>query len=138
MDWRTQIERYISCGYFIYFNIKNSNTLLIFNIKSKKHYKDNTMICYIIYYERSPILNLQGCKYDSKNDFVIDLDNVWKWLDFSQKDAVKRVIDKNFYINRDYKIFAPQVGGAKKDTRGSHKGLCYSCSGICQGFSIFI
>jgi hypothetical protein len=73
-------------------------------------------------YEQQMFLSSFYCylKYDSKNDFVIDLDNVWKWLDFSQKDAAKRVIDKNFYINKDYKIFAPQVGGAKKDTRGGH------------------
>jgi hypothetical protein len=73
-------------------------------------------------YEQQLFLSSFYCylKYDSKNDFVIDLDNVWKWLDFSQKDAAKRVIDKNFYINKDYKIFAPQVGGAKKDTRGGH------------------
>ena len=73
-------------------------------------------------YEQQLFLSSFYCylKYDSKNDFVIDLDNVWKWLDFSQKDAAKRVIDKNFYINKDYKIFAPQVGGAKKDARGGH------------------
>jgi hypothetical protein len=73
-------------------------------------------------YEQQLFLSSFYCylKYDSKNDFVIDLDNVWKWLDFSQKDAAKRVIEKNFYINKDYKIFAPQVGGAKKDNRGGH------------------
>ena len=59
-------------------------------------------------------------KYDYKNDFVIDLDNVWQWLGFSQKDGSKRVLEKNFVINKDYKIFAPQVGGAKKDARGGH------------------
>ena len=57
-------------------------------------------------------------KYNTTNDFVIDLDNVWNWLDFSQKDASKRVLEKNFIINKDYKIFAPQVGGAKN--RGGH------------------
>jgi len=58
--------------------------------------------------------------YDYNNDFVIDLDDVWKWMDFGQKDSAKRVIEKNFCINKDYKIFAPQVGGAKKDNRGGH------------------
>ena len=73
-------------------------------------------------YEQQLFLSSFYCylKYDYKNDFVIDLDNIWKWLDFSQKDAAKRLIDKNFYINKDYKIFAPQVGGAKKDARGGH------------------
>jgi hypothetical protein len=70
--------------------------------------------------------------YNSKTDFVIDLDNVWKWLGFSQKDAGKRVLEKNFINNKDYKVlltqlgeqkkinFAPQLGGAKTDTRGGH------------------
>jgi hypothetical protein len=73
-------------------------------------------------YEQQIFLSSFYCylKYDSKNEFVIDLDNVWKWLDFGQKDSAKRVIEKNFLINKDYKIFGPQVGGAKKDTRGGH------------------
>jgi len=58
--------------------------------------------------------------YDDKQDFIIDLDNVWKWLGFSQKDAAKRVLEKNFIEDTDYKLFAPQVGGAKKDARGGH------------------
>jgi predicted nuclease with TOPRIM domain len=73
-------------------------------------------------YEQQLFLSSFYCylKYDSQKDFVIDLDNVWKWLDFGQKDSGKRVIEKNFLINKDYKIFAPQVGGAKKDNRGGH------------------
>jgi hypothetical protein len=73
-------------------------------------------------YEQQLFLSSFYCylKYDSKNDFVIDLDTIWKWLGFSQKDASKRVLEKNFLINKDYKFFAPQVGGAKKDNRGGH------------------
>jgi hypothetical protein len=70
--------------------------------------------------------------YNSKTDFVIDLDNVWKWLGFSQKDAAKRVLEKNFVPNKDYNVLLhkpveqkktflnPEVGEAKKDTRGGH------------------
>ena len=73
-------------------------------------------------YEQQMFLSSFYCylKYDSTKDFVIDLDNVWKWLGFSQKDSAKRVIEKNFYINKDYKIFGPQVGEAKKESRGGH------------------
>jgi hypothetical protein len=56
----------------------------------------------------------------SDTDFVIDLDNVWQWLGFSQKDAAKRLLEKNFIENTDYKIIAPQCCGAKKDARGGH------------------
>jgi len=42
--------------------------------------------------------------YDSKNDFVVDFDYVWKWLGFSRKNDGKKVINKNFIIDSDYKV----------------------------------
>jgi hypothetical protein len=42
--------------------------------------------------------------YDSKKDFVVDFDKVWKWLGFSRKDPAKRVLEKNFTENFDYNI----------------------------------
>lgn len=82
-------------------------------------------------YEQQLFLSSFYCylKYDSKNDFVIDLDNIWKWLGFSQKVRAKELVQKNFTINKDYKIllsfegkqsFPPEVAGAKKNTRGGH------------------
>jgi hypothetical protein len=70
-------------------------------------------------------------KHDNKNDFVIDLDNVWQWLGFNQKYNAKRLIEKLFVINKDYKvllssqkqeniIIGPPNGGAKNDARGGH------------------
>jgi predicted GIY-YIG superfamily endonuclease len=60
--------------------------------------------------------------YNNTTDFVIPLDNVWKWLGFGRINDAKRVIDKNFKENTDYKIygnetnvFALQVGKAKND-----------------------
>jgi hypothetical protein len=44
--------------------------------------------------------------HDSKRDFVIDLDDVWKWLGFSRKDPAKVVITKNFVEDLDYKIIS--------------------------------
>ena len=55
----------------------------------------------------------------NKNDFLIDLDNVWKWLGFYQKDNAKTLLEKQFIIDKDYKIFAPEASGAKKG-RGGH------------------
>ena len=73
-------------------------------------------------YEQQLFLSSFYCylKYDSKNDFVIDLDTIWQWLGFSQKDASKRVLEKNFTINKDYKMFAPEASVAKKNVRGGH------------------
>ena len=41
---------------------------------------------------------------DQKNDFVIDLDNVWRWLGFQQKVKTKVLLEKIFVIDIDYKI----------------------------------
>jgi hypothetical protein len=53
--------------------------------------------------------------YDNKNDFVINLESIWKWLGYSRIEECKRCLVKNFIENKDYKIekAAPQIGGAK-------------------------
>ena len=60
--------------------------------------------------------------YHSTNDFIIDLDNVWKWLEFSSKFTAIRVLEKNFNIDTDYKIFASHLGEANENDkkRGGH------------------
>ena len=40
--------------------------------------------------------------YHPTNDYVIDLDDVWKWLGFSQKVRAKELMDKHFVIDKDY------------------------------------
>lgn len=45
-------------------------------------------------------------KYDKNIDFVIDLDDVWKWLGFNQKIDSKRLLEKQFKLNIDYKNLA--------------------------------
>jgi phage anti-repressor protein len=73
-------------------------------------------------YEQQIFLTSFYCylKYDYKNDFVIELDNVWKWLGFQQKYHAKYLLEKQFIINNHYKIFAPEASGAKKNIRGGH------------------
>jgi len=79
-------------------------------------------------YEQQMFLSSFYCylKYDSKNDFVIDLDNVWKWLGFSQKNNAKMLLEKQFIIDKDYKrlLLSQQkqnnASVTKKDIRGGH------------------
>jgi hypothetical protein len=73
-------------------------------------------------YEQQLFLSSFYCylKYDSQKDFVIDLDNVWKWLGFQQKYHAKYLLEKQFNLNHDYKIIAPVPSGAKKSNRGGH------------------
>ena len=73
-------------------------------------------------YEQQMFLSSFYCylKYDSKNDFVIDLDNVWKWLDFSQKIKAKQLLEKQFTINKDYKLLLYQQVKQDEKTHGGH------------------
>jgi hypothetical protein len=40
--------------------------------------------------------------YNSKTDFVIDLDKVWKWIGFSRKDHAKTLLLKHFTKDIDF------------------------------------
>jgi len=41
--------------------------------------------------------------YDKNMDFVVDLDNVWKWLGFQQKVYAVTLLEKHFKMDVDYK-----------------------------------
>jgi phage anti-repressor protein len=56
-------------------------------------------------------------KYDCKTDFIIDMDDVWKWLGFSRRDHCKRVVEKHFTKDTEYKILLPQIG---EQVHGGH------------------
>lgn len=58
--------------------------------------------------------------YDSKTDFVVDLDNIWKWLGFGQKVNAKRVLEKNFILDKDYKLSLCQLAKQTTHTKGGH------------------
>lgn len=74
-------------------------------------------------YEQQMFLSSFYCylKYDTKNDFVIDLDNVWNWLGFRQKVNAKMLLEKNFSINKDYtKSLLLQQKQTEHQTKGGH------------------
>lgn len=54
-------------------------------------------------------------KYDKTNDFIVDLDNVWKWLGFNQKYDAKRLLEKHFLVDKDYKS-GQEYSGAVLET----------------------
>ena len=49
--------------------------------------------------------------YDKNIDFVVDLDDIWKWLGFSTKQNSERVLEKNFKLDIDYKNLAHATSG---------------------------
>ena len=58
--------------------------------------------------------------YNQRNDFVIDLDNVWKWLGFSSKFNSKRMLEKHFIIDTDYKCLLLNLEEQVSHTHGGH------------------
>jgi hypothetical protein len=52
--------------------------------------------------------------YDKHNDFVVDLDNIWRWLGFQQKNNARLLLDKFFVIDNDYKITNEEPGLIKE------------------------
>ena len=42
--------------------------------------------------------------HDSDKDFIINFDNVWKWVGFSRKANAKKLLEKYFKIDVDYKL----------------------------------
>lgn len=52
--------------------------------------------------------------YDKNIDFVVNLDDVWEWLGFTQKVSAIRVLEKHFKLDIDYKT-ALQFGKAVFD-----------------------
>uniref|UniRef100_A0A6C0DJ53 Nuclease-associated modular DNA-binding 1 domain-containing protein n=1 Tax=viral metagenome TaxID=1070528 RepID=A0A6C0DJ53_9ZZZZ len=73
-------------------------------------------------YEQQLFLSSFYCylKYDTKKDFVIDLDNVWKWLGFSQKIKAKQMLEKQFIIDKDYKLLLYQQVKQDDKNHGGH------------------
>lgn len=62
--------------------------------------------------------------YNSKKDFVVNLDDVWKWIGFSQKIRAKELIVNNFKENDDYMYEKPafsikKAGPEEKNLGGS-------------------
>ncbi len=55
--------------------------------------------------------------YNKIDDFVIDLDDIWKFLGFNQKYKVKKIIIKKFEENNDYIILQKPE---KKQGSGGH------------------
>jgi hypothetical protein len=73
-------------------------------------------------YEQQMFLASFYCylKHDNRNDFVIDLDNVWNWLGFSSKFNAKRLLEKCFTLDLDYKQSLLPNEKQTTDARGGH------------------
>ncbi len=59
-------------------------------------------------------------KYDPNNDFVIDLDDVWRWLEFSTKQKAKMLLEIHFVKDHDYVTLLNPQGKQSDHIRGGH------------------
>jgi len=41
--------------------------------------------------------------YHKTDDYIVDLDNIWKWLGFATKQKAILLLEKNFEVEKDYK-----------------------------------
>jgi hypothetical protein len=57
---------------------------------------------------------------DPVKDFVIDLDNVWKWLGFGQKVKAKVLLENHFKLDNDYKKLLSHLGKQDEKSHGGH------------------
>ena len=51
----------------------------------------------------------------NKYEFVIDLDDIWKWLGFSEKSKCKKLLVNNFIEENNYKIALAREGERKNE-----------------------
>jgi hypothetical protein len=73
-------------------------------------------------YEQQIFLTSFYCylKYDKINDYVIDLDDVWKWVGFNQKVKAKVLLESHFILNKDYKKSLSHLGKPPEHVKGGH------------------
>lgn len=70
-------------------------------------------------------------EYGPNSGFVMDIDNIWKWIGFARKDHAKRFLKNNFIDNIDYIVLITdphRSGGQNKEnikmTVNTFKSFC--------------
>ena len=51
--------------------------------------------------------------YHKTDDYIVDLDNIWKWLGFKYKSKAKYLLENNFELEKDYKKSLTHAGKQK-------------------------
>ena len=59
----------------------------------------------------------------NENDFIIDIDDVWSWIGYTQKVNAKQLIEKKFIKDVDYIIFTENKKEHKKGGHNKEKIL---------------
>jgi hypothetical protein len=79
--------------------------------KIKKNFNENQINLFVASF-------YSYLNYDQEKDYVIDLNNIWKWLGFARKEFCKVVLEKHFEKETHYKILLLQP---KEKSKGRPK-----------------
>jgi hypothetical protein len=60
------------------------------------------------------------CYLNYHDEFIIDLDDIWKWLGFNQKVKAKVLLENHFKINIDYIKLLSHEGKQSSHIKGGH------------------
>jgi hypothetical protein len=63
------------------------------------------------------------CYLNYKDEFIIDLDNIWKWLGFQSKFNSKRLLETQFIIDKDYISLIPTAKQSPHIKGGHNKEI---------------
>lgn len=77
-------------------------------------------------YNKPEVCNSISTLQESAHDlstFVIDLDEIWNWLGFSQKAIAKKLLEKHFILNIDYITLMSNSVFDKKGRGGHNKEI---------------
>ena len=59
------------------------------------------------------------CYLNYEDEFIIDLDDIWKWLGFNQKVKAKVLLENHFIIDKDY-VSLSHLGKQSTHIKGGH------------------
>ena len=60
--------------------------------------------------------------HDTQKEFVVDLDEIWRWMGFQQKQHAMTVLERHFKVNDDYKTFAFMEKKANVEDKPTGRG----------------
>jgi phage anti-repressor protein len=70
-------------------------------------------------YEQQLFVSSFYCYLNCQDNYVIDLDDIWRWLGFSTKQKAKDLLERQFVVDKDYLLMkqtATVQGGHNKET----------------------
>ena len=79
----------------------NTKLVLSHTIKTDYEYRD-------IFYSKKELQKFTDTyhilNHDYNNEFIIEFDTIWIWVGFTRKDHAKRLLEKYFVLDLDYKV----------------------------------